>query len=32
MAWDADFDKKREALTPEQVNAAMKKNTSTARN
>ena len=25
MAWDADFEKKLEALTPEQVNAAMKK-------
>lgn len=25
MAWDADFDKKIEALTPESVNAAMKK-------
>ncbi|GAB3496818.1 pitrilysin family protein [Spirosoma knui] len=25
MAWDADFEKKMESLTPEQVNAAMKK-------
>jgi zinc protease len=25
MGWDADFEKKMESLTPEQVNAAMKK-------